>query len=95
MSNDKIRKRKINIINNKEISKKIHGKKIKLSNLNIEEKNKDKEYEIENNISIIAIFLILIFFFIFGCVIGYMLYKIAINNSNTLLINLGYIYKFM
>ena len=45
----------------------------------------DKELETEDNMSFAAIILILVVCFAIGIVVGYLLYRLAIDNSNTLM----------
>lgn len=66
--------------------KSLKGKRIKASNLNLEEKKMDKEYEKEDNLSVTMMVLILVACFVVGGILGYMLYRIAMNSSNALLI---------
>lgn len=66
--------------------KSLKGKKIKSSNLYLEEKKLDKEYEKEDNLSVTMMILILVACFVIGGILGYMLYRIAMNSSNALLV---------
>ena len=65
---------------------KIKGKKIKEKVINEREKVTDNELENEETMSIAVILFILIVCFVIGIVLGYLLYHIAINSSNALLI---------
>lgn len=65
---------------------KIKGQKIKEKVLYEEEEVTDNELENEETMSIAVILLILIVCFVVGIVLGYLLYHIAINSSNVLLI---------
>lgn len=65
---------------------KIRGKKIKKKVIDEEEKVTDNSLETEETMSIAVILLILLLCFIVGVVLGYLLYHIAINSSNALLI---------
>lgn len=65
---------------------KIRGKKIKEKVIDEEEKVTDNALETEETMSIAVILLILFLCFIVGVVLGYLLYHIAINSSNALLI---------
>lgn len=65
---------------------KIKGKKIKKKIADEEEKITDNELENEETMSIAVILFILIVCFAIGIVLGYLLYHIAINSSNALLI---------
>ena len=65
---------------------KIKGKKIKKKIADEEEKVTDNELENEETMSIAVILFILIVCFAIGIVLGYLLYHIAINSSNALLI---------
>lgn len=65
---------------------KIRGKKIKEKVIGEEEKVADNALETEETMSIAVILLILLLCFIVGVVLGYLLYHIAINSSNALLI---------
>lgn len=57
------------------------------SNLSDEiEKKIDKEIEHENDLSITVIISILVLCFFVGISLGYMLYRIAINSSNAMMI---------
>lgn len=65
---------------------KIKGKKIKEKVIDEKEKVTDNELENEETMSIAVILFILIVCFVIGIVLGYLLYHIAINSSNALLI---------
>lgn len=65
---------------------KIKGKKIKKKVIDEKEKVTDNELENEETMSIAVILFILIVCFAIGIVLGYLLYHIAINSSNALLI---------
>lgn len=65
---------------------KIKGKKIKEKVIDEKEKVIDNELENEETMSIAVILFILIVCFVIGIVLGYLLYHIAINSSNALLI---------
>lgn len=65
---------------------KIKGKKIKEKVIDEREKVTDNELENEETMSIAVILFILIVCFVIGIVLGYLLYHIAINSSNALLI---------
>ena len=65
---------------------KIKGKKIKEKVIDEKEKVTDNELENEETMSIAVILFILIVCFAIGIVLGYLLYHIAINSSNALLI---------
>ena len=65
---------------------KIKGKKIKEKVIDEKEKVTDNELENEETMSIVVILFILIVCFVIGIVLGYLLYHIAINSSNALLI---------
>ena len=65
---------------------KIKGKKIKGKVIDEREKVTDNELENEETMSIAVILFILIVCFVVGIVLGYLLYHIAINSSNVLLI---------
>ena len=65
---------------------KIKGKKIKKKVIDEKEKVTDNELENEETMSIAVIIFILIVCFVIGIVLGYLLYHIAINSSNALLI---------
>ncbi len=65
---------------------KIKGKKIKKKVIDEKEKVTDNELENEETMSIAVILFILIVCFVIGIVLGYLLYHIAINSSNALLI---------
>ena len=74
--------RNITLKNNK-----VKGRKLKISNLDVEEIKLDKEIEKSDNLSITVMVIILILCFVIGGILGYMLYRIAINNSNYLFIS--------
>ena len=76
MGNVKVKGRKIRVSNNeKEIDKEV-----------IEEDKLDREIETEDNMSFALMIFILAMCFIVGTVVGYLLYRLAINNSNALYI---------
>ena len=64
----------------------IRGKKINEKVWNEREEIIDSELENEENMSIAVILFILLVCFIVGIVLGYLLYHIAINSSNALLV---------
>ncbi len=78
------------IVVNGESEKRIEPKKIKVSYSGqadvevIEDEKIDRELEVEDNMSIATMLLILIICFVVGIVVGYLLYRLAIDNSNTL-----------
>ena len=72
-------------ISNKE-NKEDKSKKIKMSFTKKEEQILDKKIELEDNISIVAMIGILIFCFVIGISLGYILYRIAINSSNAMVL---------
>ena len=59
------------------VNKNLKGKKIKKTNLELEETKLDKEIEASDNLSVTVIFLILVTCFVVGGVLGYMLYRIV------------------
>ena len=71
-------------------NKSLKGKKIKAANL--EEKKLDQAIEREDNLSLAAMILIIVGCFVVGSIIGYMLYRIAMNSSNALLV-VPYLFK--
>lgn len=75
---------KIEVTN--KVAKRIKPKKIKMSFTNKEEKQIDHQMETEENISIVVMLLILVVCFILGITLGYMLYRIAINNSSMFIV---------
>ncbi len=80
----------INVAEIKKLSEqrnsKIRGKKINEKVWNEREEIIDSELENEENMSIAVILFILLVCFIVGIVLGYLLYHIAINSSNALLV---------
>lgn len=80
----------INVAEVKKLSEqrnsKIRGKKINEKVWNEREEIIDSELENEENMSIAVILFILLVCFIVGIVLGYLLYHIAINSSNALLV---------
>lgn len=65
---------------------KIKGKKIKEKVIDEREKVTDNELENEETMSIAVVLVILFVCFLIGILLGYLLYHIAINSSNALLI---------
>lgn len=84
----------INVAEIKKLSEqrnsKIRGKKINEKVWNEREEIIDSELENEENMSIAVILFILLVCFIVGIVLGYLLYHIAINSSNALLVVLTF-----
>ena len=68
------------------VKKSLKGKKIKAFNVNLEEQKLDRQYEKEDNLPVAMMVLILVSCFVIGGFIGYMLYRIALNSSNALLV---------
>ena len=73
-------------------NKSLKGKKIKAANVDVEEKKLDQAIEREDNLSVAAMILIIVGCFVVGSIIGYMLYRIAMNSSNALLV-VPYLFK--
>ena len=68
------------------VKKSLKGKKIKAFNVNLEEQKLDRQYEKEDNLPVAMMVLILVSCFVIGGILGYMLYRIALNSSNALLV---------
>lgn len=80
---------KINLeksVNSSKNRKKVKARKIKMTYTDKEEKELDKAIENEDNLSITVMIIILILCFIVGIFLGYVLYRIAINSSNVMMI---------
>lgn len=82
MSNSKVRNRKIRVkLEDKDMEKDIDEvQEIE----EVEEEKLDKELETEDNMSFAVMALILVVCFVVGILVGYLLYRLAIDNSNTL-----------
>lgn len=72
--------------NNRVVKKKVKSRKIKMSFTAKEERKMDNQIEVENNISVAFMMFILVLCFIVGISLGYILYRIAINNSSAMFI---------
>lgn len=86
---DKLKESSINNVTekNKDLSnKKIKSRKIKMSFIDKEEEKMDKQIELEDNFSMAAMIGILVVCFIVGISLGYILYRIAINSSNAMML---------
>ncbi len=68
-----------------EKAKKIHTRKLHLGQ-DVAEKKLDKEIQNEDNLSISLMVLILIGCFVIGIILGYMLYRLAIDSSAIIII---------
>lgn len=66
--------------------KKIRARKIRMTYTAKEEKELDKAIETEDNLSITIMLVILVICFAIGIALGYVLYSIAINSSNVMMI---------
>ena len=66
------------------VNKNLKGRKLKVTNEDLDEKKLDKEIENEDNLSITLMIVILLACFVVGGILGYMLYRIALNSSNVL-----------
>lgn len=73
-------------------NKSLKGKKVKAINRGIEEKKLDQEIEMEESLSVATMILIIVACCVLGSIIGYMLYRIAMNSGNALLV-IPYFFK--
>lgn len=74
------------INNNVKKQKKVKTRRIRMMYTDKEEKELDKAIENEENFSITVMVIILVLCFIVGISLGYVLYRIAINSSNVMMI---------
>lgn len=74
------------LLHDKKDFQKIRTHKIRKLVVSSEEQELDKVIENEDNISVTVMVIILVFCFVVGICLGYVLYQIAINSSNAMLI---------
>ena len=63
------------------VTKKVKGKKIKMSLTKAEEKKIDKEVENSDRMSILVMVIILVVCFVLGISLGYVLYRLALTGG--------------
>lgn len=71
---------------------KIGTRRIRKLGVSREEKKLDREIEGQDNLSIMVMIIILVLCFIVGIMLGYMLYRIAMNSSNVMFIIAHYLH---
>ena len=68
-------------IKDEKITKKVKGKKIKMSLTKAEEKRIDKEVENSDRMFILVMVVILVICFVLGISLGYVLYRLALTGG--------------
>lgn len=68
-------------IKDEKMTKKVKGKKIKMSLTKAEEKRIDKEVENSDRMSILVMVVILVVCFVLGISLGYVLYRLALTGG--------------
>lgn len=66
--------------------RKVRSRRLNVKDLNQDEVRLDREIENEDNLSITIMILILVLCFVVGIFLGYMLYRLAMNGGNALMI---------
>ena len=79
--NKDVNLKEVTEIKEEKTTKKVKGKKIKMSLTKAEEKRIDKEVENSDRMSILVMVVILVVCFVLGISLGYVLYRLALTGG--------------